>query len=120
MCDQAALSYLIMLFLSSQALAMPRLLGPLLTVLLQLFVFPCVTDGAYYGHKQHPQPYQPMQHLQHINMGNRGFPQQQYIGKEVPYMQYPHYMKELPQMPLLKGKENPRKGGNYNGGKEKG
>lgn len=35
-------------------------------------------------------------------------------------MQYPHYRKELPQMPMHKGKETGRKGGTYNGGQDKG
>lgn len=101
-----------------QALAMPPLLAPLF--LLQLVVLTFVSGGAYYGHKQHPQPYQPMQHIQHIGMGKGGFPQQQYLGKDMPYMQYPHYSKELPPMPMHKGKENAHKGGSYNGGKDKG
>lgn len=99
---------------------MPPLPVPLLLTLLQLVVFTYVSGGAYYGHKQHPQPYQQMQHLQHMGMGKEGFPQQQYLGKEVPYMQYPHYRKELPQVPMHKGKENARKGGSYNGGQDKG
>lgn len=94
------------------------LLAPLF--LLQLVVLTFVSGGAYYGHKQHPQPYQPMQHIQHIGMGKGGFPQQQYLGKDMPYMQYPHYSKELPPMPMHKGKENAHKGGGYNGGKDKG
>ncbi|TNN54061.1 hypothetical protein EYF80_035752 [Liparis tanakae] len=36
-----------------------------------------------------------MQHHQH--MGKENFPQQQYLGKEVPYMQYPHYRKGVRQ-----------------------
>ncbi len=114
----AALSHILSSVPSTQALAMPPLPVPLFLTLLQLAVLTCVSGGAYYGHKQHPQPYQPMQHLQH--MGKEGFPQQQYLGKEVPYMQYPHYRKELPQMPMHKGKENARKGGGYNGGQDKG
>lgn len=98
---------------------MPPLPVPLLT-LLQLVALTCVSSGAFYGHKQHPQPYQPMQHLQHMGMGKEGYPQQQYLGKEVPFMQYPHYRKELPQMPMHKGKETGRKGGTYNGGQDKG
>lgn len=95
---------------------------PLLLTLLQLAVLTYVSGGAYYGHKQRPQPYQPMQHMQHMGMGKEGFPQQQYLRKEVPYMQYPHYRKELPQMPLHKGKgkETGRKGGTYDGGSDKG
>ena len=88
--------------------------APLVLTLLQLLVLTYASGGAYYGHNQHPQQYQPMQHLQ------AGFPQQQYHGKDVPYMQYPHYRKDLPQMPMLKGKEKLRKGGNYNGGQDKG
>lgn len=99
---------------------MPPLPAPLQLALLQLIVFTYVSAGAYYGHKQHPQQYQQMQHLQHMGMGKEGYPQQQYLGKEMPYMQYPHYRKELPQMPMQKGKENPRKGGGYNGGQDKG
>lgn len=103
---------------SIQAMAMlPRPL-PLLLTLLQLAVLTYMSAGAYYGHKQHPQQYQPMQHLQH--MGKEGFPQQQYLGKEVPYMQYPHYRKELHPMPMHKGKENLRRGGGYHGGQDKG
>ncbi|CAG5865794.1 unnamed protein product [Menidia menidia] len=103
-----------------KALAMYSLPVPLIPTLLHVLVLTYVSGGAYYGHKQHPQPYQQMQHLQHMGMGKGGFPQQQYHGKEVPYMQYPHYRKELPQMPMLKGKENTRKGGNFNGGHDKG
>lgn len=55
-----------------------------------------------------------------MGMGKEGFPQQQFIGKEIPYMQYPHYRKELPQIPVFKGKESGRKGGRYNGGQDKG
>lgn len=99
---------------------MPPLPVPLLLVLLQLVVLTSVSGGAYYQHKQHPQQYQPVQQFQHMGMGKDGFPQQQYLGKEVPYMQYPHYRKELPQMPVLKGKENARKGGGYKGGQDKG
>lgn len=99
---------------------MPPLPAPLLLTLLQLAVLTCVSGGAYYGHKQHPQQYQPMQHLQHIGMAKEGFPQQQYLGKETPYMQYPHYRKELPQMPMHKGNEKARKGGGYNGRQDKG
>lgn len=99
---------------------MPPLPAPLFLSLLQLVVITHVSGGAYYGHKQHPQQYQPMQHLQHIGMGKEGFPQQQYLGKEVPYMQYPHYRKELPQIPVLKGKENAHKGVGYKGSQEKG
>lgn len=98
----------------------------LITALLQLVVFTHASGGAYYGHKQLSQPYQHIQHLQHMGMGKGGFSQQQYLGKEVPYMQYPHYRKELPQIPhvpqipMLKGKENARKGVNYFGGQDKG
>lgn len=99
---------------------MPADPAPLFLILLQLVVITYVSCGAYYGHKQHPQQYQPMQHLQHISMGKEGFTQQQYLGKEVPYMQYPHYRKELPQIPMLKGKENARKGTGYKGGQDKG
>lgn len=107
---------------STQALIMHPLPVPLLLTLLQLAVLTYVSGGAYYGHKQRPQPYQPMQHMQHMGMGNEGFPQQQYLRKEVPYMQYPHYRKELPQMPMHKGKgkETGRKGGTYDGGSDKG
>ncbi|KAI9530054.1 hypothetical protein NQZ68_004071 [Dissostichus eleginoides] len=90
---------------------------PFFLTLLQLAVLTCVTAGAYYGHKQHPQQYQPVQH--HQQMGKEGFPQQQYLGKEVPYMQYPHYRKEIPQMPMHKGKGNAHKGDGYNGGQDK-
>lgn len=100
-----------------QALAMPPVPAPLLLTLLQLAAITFVSGGAYYGHKPHPQSYQPMPHLQH--MGKEGFPQQQYLGKEAPYMQYPHYRKELPQMPILKGKDA-RKGTGYKGGQDKG
>lgn len=99
---------------------MPPLPAPLFLTLLQLVVLTYVSGGAYYGHKQHPQQYQPVQHLQHMGMGKEGFPQQQYLGKEVPYMQYPHYRKEIPQMPMHKGKDTARKGGGYNGGQDKG
>lgn len=99
---------------------MPPLPAPLFLALLQVVALTYVSGGAYYGHKQHPQPYQPVQHLQHMGIGKEGFPQQQYLGKEVPYMQYPHYRKELPQMPMHKGKENARKGAGYNGGQDKG
>lgn len=116
----AALPHIFSSVPSIQALAMPPLPVPLFLALLQLVALTYVSGGAYYGHKQHPQPYQPVQHLQHMGMGKEGFPQQQYLGKEVPYMQYPHYRKELPQMPMHKGKDNARKGGGYNGGQDKG
>lgn len=99
---------------------MPPIPDPLFFTLLHLVVLTYVSGGAYYGHKQHPQPYQPVQHHQRMGIGKEGFPQQQYLGKEVPYMQYPHYRKELPQMPMHKGKENARKGGGFNGGQDKG
>ena len=102
---------------------MAPLPAPLSLTVLQLAALTYVCGGAYYGHKQHPQhpqPYQPVQHHQHMGMGKEGFPQQQYLGKEVPYMQYPQYRKELPQMPMHKGKENARKGGGYKGGPDKG
>lgn len=115
--------FLIFIHLSStQALIMHPLPVPLLLTLLQLAVLTYVSGGAYYGHQQRPQQYQPMQHMQHMGMGKEGFPQQQYHRKEVPYMQYPHYRKELPQMPVHKGKgkETGRKGGTYDGGSDKG
>lgn len=102
---------------------MPPLGPPFLLTLLQLIVLTYVSDGKYYGHNQHPQAYQQqmqMQHLQHMGIGSEGYPQQQYIGKDAPYMQYPQYRKELPQMPIMKGKEKARKGGVYNGGQDKG
>lgn len=99
---------------------MPPFPVPFLLTLLQLAALTSVSGGAYYGHKQHPQPYQPVQHHQHMGMGKEGFPQQQYLGKEVPYMQYPHYRKEIPQMPMHKGTDNARKGGGYKGGQDKG
>lgn len=92
----------------------------LITALLQLVVFTHASGGAFYGHNQHSQPYQQIQHFQHMGMGKGGFPQQQYLGKEVPYMQYPQYRKEIPQIPVLKGKEKARKGINYFGGQDKG
>lgn len=129
-CDMSGLQVLAVLalpnvfpsLLSTQALIMHPLPVPLLLTLLQLAVLTYVSGGAYYGHKQRPQPYQPMQHMQHMGMGKEGFPQQQYLRKEVPYVQYPHYRKELPQMPMHKGKgkETGRKGGTYDGGSDKG
>lgn len=106
--------------ISTQALTMAPLPAPHILTLIQLVLLSYVNGGAYYGHKQHPQPYQPMQHIQHMGIGKEGFPQQQYLGKEIPYMQYPHYRKELPQMPMNKGKDNRGKGGSYNGGTDKG
>ncbi|KAK0147172.1 Collagen alpha-4(VI) chain [Merluccius polli] len=103
-----------------QAAAMPPLPAPLFLVVLQLVVLSCVHCGAFYGHKQHPQHHQPMQHIQHMGIGKEGFPQQQFHGKEIPYMQYPHYRKEIPQMPMHMGKEIARKGGGYNGRQDKG
>lgn len=94
--------------------------APLILTVVQLGLLTYVNGGAYYGHKQHPQSYQPMQHLQHMGMSKEGFPQQQYLRKEMPYMQYPQYRKELPQLPMHKGKEKKGKGGGYNGGQDKG
>lgn len=105
--------------LFTQAWAMAPLPAPFILTVIQLVLLTYVNGGAYYGHKQHPQSYQPMQHLQHMGMGKEGFPQQQYLGKEMPYRQYPQYRKELPQMPMHKGKENKGKGGGY-GGQDKG
>ena len=93
---------------------------PLLFTLLQLTVLPLVFGGAYYGHKPHPQHHQPLPHLAHMGMGKEGLPQQQYLGKDMHHMQYPQYRKELPQMPIHMGKENPRKGGMNGGGQDKG
>lgn len=107
-------------FYVPQALAMSSLPVLLFLSLFHFVVLTHINGGAFYGHKQHPQPYQPKQHHQHLGKGNGGFPQQQYLGKEVPYMQYPHYRKEVPQMPTLKGKQNIRDGGAYLGGQDKG
>ncbi|KAG7259047.1 hypothetical protein CRUP_004073 [Coryphaenoides rupestris] len=95
-----------------------------------LVVLSRVHCGTYYGHKPHPQHpqhpqqrHQPMQHVQLIGLGKEGFPQQQFHGKEIPYLQqYPQYHKEIPQMPSMHlGQENARKGGGgYNGRHDKG
>ncbi|CAL8341674.1 unnamed protein product [Boreogadus saida] len=99
---------------------MPPLPAPLFLVALQLVGLRVVHCGAYYGHKQHPQHHQPMQHVQHMGIGKEGFPLPQFHGKEMPYMQYPHYRKEIPQMPMHMGNENAHKGGGYNGRQDKG
>lgn len=109
-------------------MAVPSLSAPLLVALFQLAVLPLVHAGVYYGHKQHqqhpqqqPQQHQPMPHLSHMGMGSKEqHPQQQWPGKDMPHMQYPHYRKEIPQMPMHMGKEYPRKGVVVNSGQDKG
>lgn len=61
--------------------------------------------GAYYGRKQQHQP---------LPQFNDGFPQQQFMGNEMPHLPYgkdvpllPHLGKEFPQLPLQTGKERP-------------
>ncbi len=58
--------------------------------------------GAYYGHKQPPQQHQPLPQY------NDGYPQQQFMGNEMPHLQYGKEGALLPQLPMLKGKERPR------------
>lgn len=64
--------------------------------------------GAYYGHKQPPQQHQPLPQF------NDGFPQQQFMGNDMPHLPYgkevpslPQYGKDFPQLPLQMGKERP-------------
>lgn len=68
----------------------------------QLCLVRLAHGGAYYGQKQPHQQHQPLP--QH----NDGYPQQQFLGNEMPLMPLlPQYGKELPQLPLQKGKERP-------------
>lgn len=81
----------------------------LLITVFQLSLLHLVHSGAYYGHKQPPQQHQPLPQY------NDGFPQQQFLGNEMPHLPYkgqdgpllPQYGKELPQLPLPLGKERP-------------
>ena len=85
---------------------------PLHSVYLHITVFQlCLLHlahgGAYYGHKQPPQQHPPLPQY------NDGFPQQQFLGNEMPHLPYnkevplPQYGKELPQLPLQLGKGVP-------------
>lgn len=79
--------------------------------LMLLSLLHLANGGAYYGHKQPPQhPQQPLPQY------NDGYPQQQFLGNEMPHMPFempaqPQYGKEIPQLPLQMGKErHPTKG----------
>ena len=72
----------------------------LLVPVFQLCLLRPAHGGVYYGHKQ--PPHQPLP--QH----NDGYPQQQFLGNEMPLMPLvPQYGKEMPQLPLQKGKGRP-------------
>lgn len=77
----------------------------LLITVSQLCLLHLVHGGAYYGHKQLPQQHQPLPQY------NDGYPQQQFMGNEMPHLPYgqevPQYGKELPQLPLQMAKERP-------------
>jgi len=67
---------------------------------LQLWLLPLAHGGAYYGQKQPLPQY------------NDGYPQQQFLGNEMPHLPYgkegsslPQYGQELPQLPLQLGNE---------------
>ncbi|XP_032362513.1 collagen alpha-1(VIII) chain [Etheostoma spectabile] len=79
-----------------------------LLIIFQLCLLHLAHGGAYYGHKQPPQHHQPLPQY------NDGYPQQQFLGNEMPHLPYgkegpliPQYGKELPQLPLQIGKERP-------------
>lgn len=80
----------------------------LLITVFQLCLLHQAHGGAYYGHKQPPPQHQPLPQY------NDGYPQQQFMGNEMPHLPYgkegpslPQYGKELPQLPLQMGKERP-------------
>ncbi|GLD63409.1 collagen alpha-1(VIII) chain-like protein [Lates japonicus] len=74
----------------------------LIYTVFQLCSLRLTHGGAYYGHKQPPQQHQPLPQY------NDGYPQQQFLGNEMPLMPLPaQYGKELPQLPLQLGKERP-------------
>lgn len=78
-----------------------RCFYPIITF-FQLGFLQLAHGGAYYGHKQPPQQHQPLPQY------NDGYPQQQFLGNEMPLMPLlPQYGKELPHFPLQKGKERP-------------
>lgn len=86
--------------------AVPLLPCCLLITTFQLCLLRLAHGGAYYGHKQPPQQHQPLPQY------NDGYPQQQFLGNEMPHLPYgneaplqPHYGKEFPQLPLQMGKE---------------
>lgn len=88
------------------AAPLPPLCLPL--VVLQLWSVHLAHGGAYYGHKLPPQQHQPLPQY------SDGYPQQQFLGNEMPHLPYgkevpllPQYGKELPQLPLQKGKGRP-------------
>lgn len=67
----------------------------------QLCLLHLAHGGAYYGHKQPPQQHQPLPQY------NDGYPQQQFMGNEMPHLPYGKEVSLLPQLPMLKGKERP-------------
>lgn len=112
-CKESCLQTHFYLFSSplQKMVAVPlRCFYPLITV-FQLCLLHLAHGGAYYGHKQPPQQHQPLPQY------NDGFPQQQFMGNEMPHLPYgkevpllPQYGKELPQLPLQMGKERPLTG----------
>lgn len=76
-------------------------------LVVQVYLLHHAKAGAYYGHQQLAHQNQPLPQLPHTPMGKEGIPQQQYLGKELPHLQYgndmamlPHYGKEQLQMPF--------------------
>lgn len=83
-------------------MATPFHLLSLHIALCQLGLLHLAQGGVYYGHKGPPPQHQP------LPQNNDGFPQQQFLGNEMPPMPLlPHYGKELPHLPLQIGKERP-------------
>lgn len=111
-CKQTYLQTLLHFCLCSSPLqkmeAVPLRSFRLLITVFQLCLLRLANGGAYYGHKQPPQQHQPLPQY------NDGYPQQQFMGNEMPHLPYgkevpllPQYGKELPQLPLQIGKERP-------------
>lgn len=104
------LLYLFNLFSSplQKMVAVPLRSYYLLITVFHLCLLHFAHGGAYYGHKQPPQQHQPLPQY------NDGYPQQQFMGNEMPHLPYgkegpslPQYGKELPHLPLQMGKERP-------------
>lgn len=98
-------SYICVCTLQNMVAAPLRFVSLLLTV---CFLHVVHGGAVYYGHKQPPLQHQPLPHH------NDGYPQQQFLGNEMPHLPYgkegplpPQYGKELPQLPLQMGKERP-------------
>lgn len=88
-------------------------------VVVQLYLLHHAQAGAYYGHQQLAQQNQPLPQLPHMPLGKEGIPQQQYLGKELPHVQYgndmpmlPYYGQEQLQMPFPLANPNLGKGRN--------